>query len=226
MEESNKDRRPSCLEFVSPTVLRHPVVGVKIRFLLPPVEHDWHCERYPVRGGCGVMQRNSRPESPYQRAARLRGNQHNIYSKQTTKLLRPIMSLHKLHLASIDVELVLDENTAARVVGETRLEQELDAHRQQTLLGTTVLGRLLDVYTRGLGFQGYCSMASWSDDWAFNINNINVAWSFSSEKLAASHQDWVGSQIRWWGGVSSRASCSPDRREGAAQVLLDVGSHL
>lgn len=35
------------IEILSNT-LSHPIIGVKFPFLLPPTEHDWHCQSHQV----------------------------------------------------------------------------------------------------------------------------------------------------------------------------------
>ncbi|KAJ4318291.1 hypothetical protein N0V94_004498 [Neodidymelliopsis sp. IMI 364377] len=224
-EEAETNQDPPRLQFLEPsTVLGKPVINVKVPFRLPPIEHDWHYQAYPVRGFCRAIVHTGRPESIWQRKARECDEQQEIYSKLTTQVLSPIGKLHKLHLASIDVELIVDEITATKIKEDSSLEQELKTREQSQQLGKNVLGRLLDSYINKLALKGYFNMNGWSEDWAFNVQAINTRWDFGTHKPVSQEDYFHAPWVRLYNGISEQVSCTPDRREGTSQVVFNARS--
>jgi hypothetical protein len=213
------------LEFINTsTVLGNPIVGVKVPFLLPPIAHDWHYQKYPLRFGCGVAY-SSQPLSKYQIASIERDRQEGVYGKYIKQLLMPIRQLHKLHLTSIDIELIVDKNIATRIAEDTALDKRLDKYRPQSLLEATVIGRLLQIYMRRLSDQGFFDMAGSTKDCAFNTRIINVAWNFGSQKTTILQANYK-SPTALWEGISSQVSSSEDHRKGVVQVMFNVEDYL
>lgn len=136
---SDRDRTPESLsddgaeqhlnlDFeASSSIFGFSPIGVKVPFLLPPVEHDWQLQERPPRM-CGNSLRAIMRKGPHNRAYQkmmARGEysrQKELYKQRVNSLFEPIGKLHRLH-ANIKIHLVADRSTATRITEEATLER-------------------------------------------------------------------------------------------------------
>ncbi|KZM28028.1 uncharacterized protein EKO05_0002057 [Ascochyta rabiei] len=216
------------LEFEAPSsIFGFPPIGVKIPFLLPPVEHDWQLQGPPPRicgNGVRAIMRLG-PQNPKYHKMMTRweqGRQEALYKRRVSKLLEPIGWLHRLHV-NIKVCLLADESTATRITKEATFDKQLVFRPE---LASTALGQMLDIYVHQLSDQSSERMRCWSEDWAFYTHTIDMAWDFTS------HDPEVREQHQWrphYGGDECREnklSYTGDRREGTVHMTFDVGTYV
>lgn len=212
--------RHGYLTFAKPTnVSKAVAIHVKVPFMLPKCSYSWHYQKYPAWSGC-TLRRLTEVERDHER-------QQGIYRSQVRRLLEPLKRLYALNSSSLEVELLADEDTKARVACDCHLFEDLDKYRRYpgALMGIA-LGRLLNIYTQTLGDKASISMMNTSHEWAFNTKTVKVAWDFGLGLTTSPTQGLqrysCGHFFISNGGVTSRAFCTPDLLKGTAQFDFDM----
>ncbi|KAJ4985681.1 hypothetical protein SVAN01_08856 [Stagonosporopsis vannaccii] len=211
----------------SSSIFGFPPISVKVPFLLPPVEHDWHLQKPPPRicgNGVRAILRKGPHDPAYQKMMTRweHGRKEELYKQRVESLLEPIGKLHRLH-ANIKIHLIVNESTATRINEEATLYKQIVFRPE---LASTALGRLLDTYVHQLSDQSSERMRCWSEEWAFHTQTIDMAWNFTS------HDPDVREQHQWrphYGGDECREnklSYTRDRREGTVHMTFDVGTYV
>lgn len=221
-------------ELVAPaSVFGLPVINIRVPFMLPLDKHDWYLQKPPKRM-CGTGQqtllrtpgpRRDRYLAECQKREEC-DSQERIYTAHVEKVLDPLNYLHSLH-AKIEIHLIADEGLM-RTIGKTKMYTWSLKHGME--LDSTVIGKILDVYVRQLGKQGFNRMQRWSDDWAFHAETIDLKWNFAlakKEEIEYCEHEWCVRNF-WESRAYPKAQArySTDRREGSVQIHFDVRGYV